>query len=200
MECIYCAKIAKSLNSKVQHEIRCNLNPNKINVVPSFGMLGKKGANQYKYGASMSDNTKKKISAASKKQIWNVNRRARHSEVMKKAVEKFPDSYTSSNRGRTKQIFYDGIKFQGRWELEFYQYCKNNNIIIERSNEYFEYEWNGTRKYFPDFYLPESETYVEVKGYETDRDKAKWNQFPKKLLIIKKNEINAIRKGSFVRP
>ena len=68
---------------------------------------------------------------------------------------------------------------------------------------------SGTRGLFigdscsslPVFSLPSSsDPYVEVKGYETDRDKAKWNQFPKKLLIIKKNEINAIRKGSFVRP
>ncbi|NDG30463.1 hypothetical protein EB118_10385 [bacterium] len=152
----------------------------------------------------LKDETRKKFSDNTKKknnERWSKEEnKKKQSESMKKAVEKYPESYTSSNRGRTKQIIFDGVKFQGRWELEFYQYCKNNNIIIERSNEYFEYEWNGTRKYFPDFYLPETETYVEVKGYETDRDRAKWNQFPKKLLVIKKKEISDIRKNCFVRP
>jgi len=39
--------------------------------------------------------------------------------------------------------------------------------------------------------------YIEVKGYETDRDRAKWLQFPKKLRIIKENEILQIRKNCF---
>jgi hypothetical protein len=40
--------------------------------------------------------------------------------------------------------------------------------------------------------------YVEVKGYETDRDRAKWRDFPKKLCIIKEAEIKQIRQGSFM--
>lgn len=114
---------------------------------------------------------------------------------MKKAVEENPESYTSSNRGRVKQFEYDGIKFQGKWELDFYKYCKENEIQIERSNEWFEYEWNGTRKYFPDFFLREKNLYIEVKGYETERDLAKWKNFPKRLKVIRKDDIIAIRKG-----
>jgi hypothetical protein len=30
---------------------------------------------------------------------------------------------------------------------------------------------------------------VEVKGYETEKDRAKWKQFPFKLLVVKKQEI-----------
>jgi hypothetical protein len=40
--------------------------------------------------------------------------------------------------------------------------------------------------------------YVEVKGYETDRDRAKWRDFPKNLRIIKEAEIKQIRQGIFV--
>ena len=116
---------------------------------------------------------------------------------MKLAVENNPESYTSSNRGRVKQFEYDGIKFQGSWELEFYKYCKTNGIQIERSNEWFVYEWNGTRKYFPDFYLPEKKLYIEVKGYETERDRAKWSAFPKQLRVIRKTDIIQIRKQCF---
>jgi hypothetical protein len=43
----------------------------------------------------------------------------------------------------------------------------------------------------PDFYLIESDTYVEVKGYKTEKDEAKWNQFPKhrKLKILMKEDL-----------
>jgi hypothetical protein len=132
-----------------------------------------------------------------KNRIWTEEMRKKHSESMKKAVEENPESYTSSNRGRTKQIVYNDIKFQGNWELEFYKYCEKNHIKVERVNVWFEYEWNGIRKYFPDFYLPDYDLYIEIKGYETDKDHAKWTQFPKKLKVIKKKEIFAIKKGCF---
>ena len=63
--------------------------------------------------------------------------------------------------------------------------------------EGFPYIWNGERTYFPDFYIESLDLYVEIKGYETDRDKAKWKQFPKKLRVIKKKEINEIKKNCF---
>jgi hypothetical protein len=147
------------------------------------------------------DSTRLKLSISAKTGNdikWkNSDFRKKHSEAMKKAVKQYPDSYTSSNRGRTKQIIEDGIKFQGKWELEFYQYCKINSIEIKRPNEWFEYEWNGIRKYFPDFYLPKLDLYIEVKGYETDRDRAKWKYFPKKLRVIRSKDIKEIRKGCF---
>lgn len=146
---------------------------------------------------TVSDETRKKLGVSGKNRVWTEEMRKKHSESMKKAVKENPDSYTSSNRGRTKQIIYNNIKFQGRWELEFYKYCESNNIKIERSNEWFEYEYDGIRKYFPDFYLPDHDLYVEVKGYETEKDHAKWSQFPNKLKVVKKEEIYAIRKGTW---
>lgn len=141
--------------------------------------------------------TRDKLSKSSGNRILSEEHKNNISKGMKLAVEKKPESYTSSNRGRTKQIIFDDIKFQGKWELYFYKWCKENNIKIIRSNEYFPYSWRGNRKYFPDFYLPDLDFYVEVKGYETERDRAKWNQFPKKLLVIKKKEINEILKNKF---
>jgi hypothetical protein len=117
---------------------------------------------------------------------------------MKKAVERNPEAYSSSNRGWTRQIIVDGIKLQGQWEVDFYLWAKDNGLNPKRPTESFTYEWNGTRSYFPDFYIESLDTYVEVKGYETDRDRAKWLTFPKKLRIIKEAEIKQIRQGCFV--
>jgi hypothetical protein len=199
MNCQFCCKEVKNNNAKSQHELYCSENPNKKTKIPSYGMLGKSGSNQYIKGTAnpLSEETRRTLAENAKNKIWDTEARAKHSIAMKEAVAKYPESYTSSNRGRTKQIIHDGIRFQGKWELDFYLFCKTNNIKIVRSTEWFEYEWEGIRKYFPDFYLPDMESYVEVKGYETEKDRAKWSNFPKKLIIIRKLDIMNIRKGTF---
>jgi hypothetical protein len=120
------------------------------------------------------------------------------SDSMKRAVLANPESYSSKNRGRTKQIIVDGIKLQGQWEVDFYFWAKAEGLDPKRPTEAFQYEWNGLRWYHPDFYIPSKDLYVEVKGYETDRDRVKWLTFPKKLRIIKEAEIKQIRQGCFV--
>lgn len=57
------------------------------------------------------------------------------------------------------------------------------------------YIWeNKKRIYYPDFYLPEFDIYIEVKGYERPRDLAKWEVIKNKLIIFKKNDINIIKR------
>jgi len=204
LNCQFCNKEVKSNNSKAQHELYCKSNPdpNRRKVAPSYGMLGKKGSNQHIKGTAkpLSEQAKEAIRNSNKNRIWDEKARAKQSASMKRAVENHPESYTSSNRGRTKQIIFDGIKFQGRWELDFYKWCKDNNIYCVRNTQGFKYLWNGERTYYPDFYLPEKNVYIEVKGYKTERDDAKWSQFPKKLLTIQKQDILNINKNTYTLP
>lgn len=201
MNCQYCNRLAKSTNSNVQHEIRCHQNPNRIKLVPTYGMLGKKGANQYTYGAIMSATTRKKISDASiiqnKTQWLDPVIKAKHRESMKRIAREKPESYSASNRGRTKQIIVDNIKLQGQWEVDFYLWAKEEGLNPIKPSTGFSYTWNGERTYYPDFYIKSLDLYIEVKGYETDRDRSKWSQFPKNLCIIKEQEIKQIRENSF---
>jgi hypothetical protein len=206
MNCKFCDKETKNTGIK-HHEIRCRLNPNRITLSPSYGMTGKKGANQFSKAVregnippEVSQKTIQKILATKRKNgtmSKTAEQRQQLSAIMKAAVEKYPDSYTSSNRGRVKQIIVDGIKFQGQWEVDFYNWAKDRGLNPTRPKEGFRYNWNGERTYFPDFYIESLDLFVEVKGYETERDRAKWDQFPKKLKIIKEAEIKQIRKGSF---
>jgi hypothetical protein len=73
------------------------------------------------------------------KHKWNVDPAIDDSSwerSIKKAVEKYPESYSSGIvRGRTKKIIYEGISFQGNWELSFYKWCKSNNIDIVRNEK-----------------------------------------------------------------
>ena len=56
------------------------------------------------------------------------------------------------------------------WERELAIKFDNLKIKWIKNPTYFKYEnLNGEiRKYYPDFYLPDYDCYIEVKGYWTD--------------------------------
>ena len=59
--------------------------------------------------------------------------------------------------------------------------------------ESFEYNFeNKVRHYTPDFYLTDSDTYIEIKGFKTEKDDAKWKQFSKKLIVLTKAELKEL--------
>lgn len=182
MICEYCYKEYIGKGSHSNHIRRCPKNPNRIH--EGLTAEGRERIRQ----ATIESNKRK----------WaDSDVRLKHQESMRKAVRENPESYSSSNRGRTKQIVVDGIKLQGQWEVDFYQWAKEKGLNPIRPKESFKYDWNGERWYHPDFYIESMDLYVEVKGYETDRDRAKWLHFPKKLCVIKEAEIRQIRKGCF---
>lgn len=179
MNCNFCLKQYANKKGLSNHIVRCPKNPNRrIQVLTEDGRK----------------RLSEKVTANNIARYKNSKFREKHRKAMQDAVKKYPNSYNSSNRGRTKQIVFEGIKFQGKWELEFYLWCKRNNVKVEKPNAYFEYEWKGKRKYFPDFFLPEKNLYIEIKGYQTERDEAKWKCFPHTLRIVKQKDIELIRK------
>jgi len=181
--CVHCEKIYETKIALSNHTRRCPKNPNRV-----METLTPEGREKIRQSTIEQNKT----------QWQNPIILEKHRCSMKRAVENNPESYSSSNRGRTKQIIVDGIKLQGQWEVDFYNWAKTQGLNPKRPTESFTYEWNGSRSYFPDFYIESLDMYVEVKGYETDRDRAKWLTFPKKLRIIKEAEIKQIRQGCFV--
>lgn len=202
--CQYCDREGKSKNSNIQHEVRCKKNPDGLHVKPSYGMLGKKGANQYTKARELgieppkytpTEETRKKISEANIKRFSDPEERRKHSEAMKRAVKENPDSYSKNNVcGRVKIIEYkDGINLKGSWEVKVAEWLDAQGIRWESEVNPKPYYWNGDwRLYFPDFYLIDYECYIEVKGYRTERDIAKWNHFDCDLLIFENETINKI--------
>jgi hypothetical protein len=204
--CQHCQKEITSNNIE-RHLVSCSIpKPDKIYKFNPRNS-GKKGRNQFMKASAegreipkLSDETKFKILASKKRNGTfghTEESRQKISAAMKRAVENNPDAYTSSNRGRVKQIIYDDIKFHGQWEVDFYKWAKEEGLNPTKAMQGFKYNWNGVRTYFPDFYIESMDLYVEVKGYETERDSAKWSQFPKDLCVIKHSEIKKIRTNQF---
>ena len=205
--CQYCGRKCKNLNSLRQHEIRCKENPNHIKIVSNWAAYNKirKPTNQFIKAKELgldppivSKETREKFSKIWKGKQHTEEEKKKLSESMKNAVIKYPDSYSSSNvNGRVKHYKYNGFILDGKWELEVAKYLDSKNIKWEKPKNGFEYEWNNSiHIYFPDFYLPEYNYYIEVKGYQRDRDLYKWKVVDK-LIIIKEKEIKDIRNNIY---
>jgi hypothetical protein len=210
MNCKFCEKVCKNDNSLRNHERLCHKNPDRQIIVSNFIEFNKKRKEQNIKGTNhfvkskqlglpiplMSDETKKKISEALKNRVWTEEQRKQHSEAMKIAVKTHPDSYTKNNVvGRVKNIDYNGVKLKGKWELIVAKWLDENQIKWEHETKSFEYEWNGKRNYYPDFYLPDFDFFIEVKGYVTDRDLSKWENITN-LKVFKLSEINKIKNNT----
>ncbi|MFA5586614.1 MAG: hypothetical protein WDA02_08765 [Saccharofermentanales bacterium] len=195
-------KTKQGLNSHMGY----HSNPNRKSNFSDYnrkiknGELSKINSNQFIKAKNegkkieVSEETRKKLSIASKKQKWSEERRKKHSESMTKAVEENPLSYSANNVcGRTKLIKYKETKLNGKWELEVAKWLDINNIKWTNIINGFNYEWNGKiHKYFPDFYLTDFNIYIEVKGYQRDRDIQKWKSLSN-LIVLKKQEIKLIK-------
>jgi hypothetical protein len=92
--------------------------------------------------------------------------------------------------GRGKKTWYNSpiageIYLRSTYELEYAKWLDYNKIKWKQNLIKFPYHWEGIiRFYYPDFFLIDENVYVEIKGYETERDKAKWREFPYDLLVL----------------
>lgn len=103
----------------------------------------------------------------------------------------------NNSGGKSKWFDINGIKVQGTWERDIA--IKFNELNIEwikpkTNNSIWIYEKDGKQhSYSPDFYLPEFDIYIEIKGYWWGDDKNKMDiiikTYPeRRLLIIEKEE------------
>lgn len=98
-----------------------------------------------------------------------------------------------SNSGTSKKGWYKGIFCGSSWELAWVIFNIDHNIKFSRNVEGFKYTFNGKhKKYYPDFILNDENIYIEIKNYHTDQVEAKSKQFPHKLNILYKKDLESI--------
>jgi hypothetical protein len=93
--------------------------------------------------------------------------------------------------GRGKSGWYKGYFCNSSYELAWVIYSLEHNIKFIRNKEWFNYTNSNGKisKYFPDFYLTDADTYVEIKGYKEKEFDNKQKAFTKNILIVDKEEI-----------
>lgn len=152
----------------------------------------------------VTDTTRQKLSLSSRSKTQSVETRQKISTKMKLIAKQNPDTYSGQyNRGKVKlQECSNGFVVIGSWEKTFVDFCVSNSIQITQPKQGFSYIWEGPRTYYPDFYLPTFDVWVEIKGVETERDRSKWcslrNTHKQKLMVIDKKTIHDL--GQLVGP
>ena len=175
--CQFCNRKCHNLNSLKQHEIRCKLNPDKINTVRAgFNNRGRAAWN--KELTKEIDPRLQRISESIKATLKS-NPKLNHGGIKQRSAK------------RCKYGTYQGFYCDSGWELAFLVYHLDHTIAIERNGDYFEYTYEDKlHKYYPDFII--GDTYYEIKGIYRENDQAKIDQFPNtnKLVVIDSKHIN----------
>jgi hypothetical protein len=208
--CRYCGRICKNDNSLRNHERLCKENPDRQILVSNFikwneyrtGKHLQKASNQYIKAKEtgdiylVSDETRKKISDAAKERVYTKERREKLSKKMKEVAKDNPNYSFAKNKYFKKEII-NGFRMDSSWESIFANYLNKNNIKWIKNKKSFRYIFeNEEHSYYPDFYLEDFNLYIEIKGQETERDKAKYKVVDN-LLVLKAKEINEIQHNNF---
>lgn len=124
------------------------------------------------------------------------------------AREKISAKLSINNKGgRCKWFEVAGQKVQGTWEQNAAIKFEEFGIRWQKlnTNKYtFEYEMDGkSRSYTPDFYLPDYDVYLELKGRWWGRDKEKMDLVvekykDKRIVVIEKDDYEKLLRGELV--
>lgn len=197
LSCGFCGEIRKNANSRRNHERYCDSNPNRVDSffknnqeyiikARAEGTLHNGYTKAKSLGLpkpEMSEETKEKL------RYYNTHVRPPASEESKKKISETIKKKVLAGTWHTslaKKMHYDynGVDLHGKWELNYAKWLDSNNIKWTRCKQTFEYTFEGKlRRYTPDFYLPDSKQYIEIKGYKKEKDEAKWLQFPTDLTL-----------------
>ncbi len=200
LNCIYCNKLCKNKNSLAQHECRCNKNPNKIAVV-----VTNSGRSHTAWNRGLTKETDERVAKASEAikrrheaGLYDYSKN-KHTQETKEKIRQQKLALCAQQGtnlcGKGLRGYYKGYYCQSSWELAYVIYNLEHNIVFERNKKCFKYILDGIeRSYFPDFYIPATDTYIEIKGYYDRKTKEKEKQFVGKLIIYKLDMMKPILK------
>jgi len=108
--------------------------------------------------------------------------------------KKSKGGYREGSVRNYKHGSYKGYYYDSSWELIWIKWALQEHIVFERNTKGFPYIYKGDiHNYYPDFYLPEEDRYVEVKGWENEQWELKKEAFPHKLEVISRKEITILK-------
>ena len=206
IKCSFCERQCKNANSLRNHERLCKNNPQRTiilyNNLSDYNQKRKQGEIRSWNAGLTADNNASIASAQQKlKEYYKTHPGHGTGRIFSRETrEKLSKAATISNMtkfdrksGRGKRGYYQGIYCQSSWELAYVVYLLEHDIPFIRNKKFFPYTYeNKTHQYCPDFYLIDTDEYVEIKGYYDERSKAKAAQFPEKLIVICKEEMQPI--------
>ena len=154
-------------------------------------------------GATLVQETRNKISASLTGKPWrpksiesDLARRQKISDSMKRNPK--AGGYRKGS-GVGKGCWYEShiageVYLDSTFEKRFAVVLDKLNEAWQRNKQKFLYNYSGKEHFYtPDFVI--NETFIEVKGYVTGRDLAKWKCFPHRLVIVREADIIDLESG-----
>lgn len=164
-------------------------------------MLGKIGSNQYI--KALSEGLPKPVNGNAGK-IGTFTGKKHTEETKRKIGEKLS---INNKGGRAKWYEVSGQKVQGTWERDIALKFEDLGIKwkkLKTNRDTLEYVMDGKiRHYTPDFYLPDYDVLLEVKGHWWGRDREKMDivietHKDKNIVLIEKEQFQKILQGELV--
>jgi predicted nuclease of restriction endonuclease-like RecB superfamily len=120
------------------------------------------------------------------------------SKEMRKKLSKINSGRNNNMFGKishSKGKYYGKIWMRSSWEIAYAKWLDKQNIKWLYEPKAFDL---GESTYRPDFYLPEIDTYIEIKGYWRDDAKKKFilcnKLYPKiKIRILNERSLKILR-------
>ena len=192
--CRFCNKQCKNLNSLKNHEVRCKQNENRLTISNHLTKWCKK--NNYSWNRGLTKETDERV----KRNAENISESLKgeknpfygkhHSKKTKRLLSKKMKEYSHLNAKRNswaKMGWYDNIWMMSTYELAYYIYIRDLGENIIRCTDRFMYKYlNEFHYYTPDFIV--NNNYIEIKGYETEKDFAKYEAV-NNLIVLRYDEI-----------
>lgn len=159
-----------------------------------------KGVNAGDKNGMKRPEVRKKVSETRTQMMKDPNERLKYRQPSIDAHAR--GCYIGTKCGQTKWYDYahsngTTYKVQGTWELKFIEWLDKNDIVFECHKGRIPFiDHDGvSRNYYPDFFLVESQTYIDIKGdFWFNKSKQKFDtifaQYPNlKLEIYRKSKL-----------
>lgn len=197
--CSECDFVGKTVQSVSSHWWRNHTQPGRNHVAIGAGAKSDSARNHTAWNKGLTKETDERvrkngqaISRLQQKQIAEGTYIPRKMGTV--ARQKLSEKQALNNSGgKSKWFTVAGQRVQGTYEKQFAERLEEENILWEKiktNNHLFRYQQDGrTRSYAPDFYLPQFDLYVEIKGFwwGDDEDKMsliKEQHLDKKLIVL----------------
>lgn len=116
---------------------------------------------------------KNKVSMKGRSHTVSAKTREKLSEIRSLALDANHGGFQDVGWYKAKNLAGDEFTVRGTWELTIAELLNAHGILWER-NRCLKYTLDGVKKtYNPDFHLPATNEYIEVKGYYSNADKRK---------------------------
>lgn len=171
--CQYCGKQCKSMNSLKQHEYRCNKNPNSDKCNGGFNDYNKRlhSGEINNWNKGLTKNTDERVKQQGETYKYRyakgliVHVPCTHTDEFRHKQSKRAYDRKLGGHAPSKHIIYNDVLLESTYEYKLAKSLTDNNIKWIRPKPLIWIDDNNKKhRYYPDFYLPLYDIYLDPKN------------------------------------